>query len=335
MAVANVSSAFPHTYTVNRDSRNFTNRLTPITTGPSVSEVNDIHFYHPSDVLEAVISNDASGLRIKIVPDGDDVIFEWEGTVGAVRPFTGQAANFGASSTRWGTGYFSNLNVAGIGTLTISMSGRVDIISTANDVLLSSKDDLLLFAEDDLLIDVDGDVTIEAGTGTGSITIGTNSTNLTLATGAVLELEADTGVSFLNTTTNPCSPDVFPVYPIPDVGSVYHLGTSTEYWDEIHVATGGVIEHSPRHFTRPTRDLIMDMTYDEQGDIQVPEEFQGVPGKSAVTGEISGTPGTRIGSLAYATAMELQATITELNVLTAQLNRALARITVLESGRGG
>jgi hypothetical protein len=72
----------------------------------------------------------------------------------------------------------------------------------------------------------------------------------------------------------------------PGASNTYNLGASSLYYAEIHVATGGVIEHSPRKFSPSSIELIRQITYDSEGRIIVPESLR----KSG---------GTSIGSLAY------------------------------------
>lgn len=61
----------------------------------------EIHLVHAPSVLEAVIANDASGVRFRMNQPSDDFVFEWVSTVGALRPFVGQLPDLGTTGADW------------------------------------------------------------------------------------------------------------------------------------------------------------------------------------------------------------------------------------------
>jgi len=51
------------------------------------------------------------------------------------------------------------------------------------------------------------------------------------------------------------------------------LGSASLYFAEVHAATGGFIEHSPRKFSQPSIELLKKLRKDIDGNIIVPKEF--------------------------------------------------------------
>ena len=87
---------------------------------PRLGVFNEIHFVNDPDIstpplLEAIIASDASGLRFIMDKPSGDFIFEWNSTVGKLRPGGTQHPDLG-TSTAWWTNFYANLVLPG-GTL--------------------------------------------------------------------------------------------------------------------------------------------------------------------------------------------------------------------------
>ena len=128
---------------------------------------------------------------------------------------------------------------------------------------------------------------------------------------------------------NPNANEIIVHNDILPVSIAWRLGSASRYWDQLHLKTGGLTEHSPRKFARPSRDLLRDIGHDDEGNIVVPAELQGDTRDR--DGVARGTPGTRIGHLAYATADTVKGLVDEVEALEAENRSLVTRIEALEA----